>query len=176
MNIKYLENSGIYKEVILDATLNARYSIWIATANVKDLQIEEGREYVSILKIFRDLCRKNIDIRILHSGIPSEAFLEDFKKYSLSKEKNFQMKRCPRVHLKAILIDKSELFVGSPNLTGAGMGAKSENRRNFEIGFITDSSVFIKNLQSLFTRIWDSEMCKKCGRKDICYSPLEGPV
>lgn len=176
MNIRYLEDSEIYKEVILNGLLNAKYSIWIATANVKDLQIEDGRDYISILKIFRDLCRKNIDIRILHSGVPSEAFLEDFKKYNLSKEKNFTMKRCPRVHLKGILTDKSSLFVGSPNLTGAGMGAKSENRRNFEIGFLTDSSVFIKNFQSLFTRIWESEMCKKCGRKNICYSPLEGPV
>lgn len=176
MKFQYLENTEIYKEVILNELPYAHKSLWIATANVKDLHLEERGQYVSILKIFRDLCRKGIAIRILHSDIPSEVFLKDFKKYELARERNFQMKRCPRVHFKAVLVDGGDLFIGSPNLTGAGLGAKGENRRNFEIGILTDSSMFIKKVQTLFSQIWEGNMCKACGRKQICYVPLEQPA
>lgn len=175
MKIRYLENMEIYKEVVQNGILKTRRSLWIATANVKDLQVKESRRYVPIIRIFRNLCRRNVGIRILHSGIPSRAFLEDFKRYELSKEKNFEMRRCIRVHFKAILIDQENLFIGSPNLTGAGIGAKGEHRRNFEIGIATDSSPLIKNVRSLFDQIWNGDMCKDCGRKQVCYVPLEGP-
>lgn len=176
MKLRYLENIEIYREVVLNRMLEAKQSIWIATANVKDLQVKENRHYASILKILRDLCRKEVEIHILHSGIPSRAFLRDFKKYELAKEMPFQMKRCLRVHFKAIIIDGKELFMGSPNLTGAGLGAKGEKRRNFEIGILTDSPELIKNVQSLFTQIWNGHMCPTCDRKQVCYAPLEEPA
>ncbi len=176
MDVQYLENENIYKSVILNGIFGAKESVWIATANVKDLQIEEGRKYISILKLFRDLCGRGVELRILHSGIPSEAYLRDFKKYELRKEENFVMRRCLRVHFKCVLIDGNKLFIGSPNLTGAGLGAKGKNRRNFEIGILTDSDELIKNVRSLFLRIWDGEVCSKCGRRKICYVPLEEPA
>ncbi len=176
MEIQYLENVDIYRTVILNGMFNAEKSIWIATANVKDMQIEEGRLYVSILKQIRDLCKNGVEFRILHSGVPSEAFLKDFKKFELSLEKNFMMKRCLRVHFKSILIDARKLFIGSPNLTGAGLGAKAEKRRNFEIGILTDKSELIERVHSLFSRIWEGEMCTDCGRRKYCYVPLEQPV
>ncbi len=176
MDIKYLENIEIYESVILDGIRNADHSIWIATANVKDLRVEEDKRYVSINKLFRDLCRKNVELRILHSSIPSEAFLKDFKKYRLGEEKRFLMRRCPRVHFKCVLIDGKRLFVGSPNLTGAGLGAKGENRRNFEIGILTENPELIKHIRSLFLKIWEGKMCSDCGRKKFCYVPLEEPI
>lgn len=39
---------------------------------------------------------------------------------------------CPRVHFKCIIVDGVKAYFGSANLTGAGMGAKSEKKRNFE--------------------------------------------
>lgn len=176
MEVKYLENAEIYKSIILNGTLKAERSILIATANVKDLRVEENSRYISIVKSFKNLCRKSVELRILHSGIPSEAFLKDFKKYELQKEENFLMRRCLRVHFKFVLIDGKKLFIGSPNLTGAGIGAKGENRRNFEIGIITDNDKLIKNVRTLFSRIWEGEMCTNCGRRKVCYVPLEGPV
>lgn len=176
MDIRYLENVEIYKSVILDGMFNANKSVWIATANVKDLQIEESHHYISILKPFKNLCRRGVDLRILHSGIPSEAFLNDFRKYELHKEEKFLMRRCLRVHFKSVLIDEKKLFIGSPNLTGAGLGTKAQNRRNFEIGIITDDNELIKRVRSLFSRIWEGEMCTDCGRRKICYVPLEEPA
>ena len=42
------------------------------------------------------------------------------------------------VHFKLIIIDSTIAYVGSANLTGAGMGMKSPKKRNFEAGILTD--------------------------------------
>jgi len=172
---KYLQNTEIYNAVVLEGILKAKSSILIGTANVKDLQVEKGQRYISIVKLFKELCGKGVEVRILHSGIPSGAFLKDFKSYRLSNEKYFVMKRCLRVHFKCVLIDGNKLFIGSPNLTGAGLGAKGKNRRNFEIGIITQDNEMIQKVSTLFAKIWEGKMCEICGRKKYCYVPLEGP-
>ena len=41
------------------------------------------------------------------------------------------------VHFKLIIIDSTIAYVGSANLTGAGMGMKSPKKRNFEAGILT---------------------------------------
>jgi phosphatidylserine/phosphatidylglycerophosphate/cardiolipin synthase-like enzyme len=38
---------------------------------------------------------------------------------------------CPRVHFKLIIIDSTIAYVGSANLTGAGMEMKSPRKRNY---------------------------------------------
>lgn len=174
--MKYLQNRQIYDAVILGSMRSAKRSVRIATANVKDVKVENKGEYASILRIIRDLCRRGVKVEILHSGIPSEPFLKDFKKYKLHEEGNFAMRRCLRVHFKCVLVDENELFFGSANLTGAGMGAKGENRRNFEIGILTDDDSIMNRISTLFSGIWDGKMCGQCGRKKVCYVPLEGPI
>ena len=52
---------------------------------------------------------------------------------------------CPRVHFKCIIVDGVKAYFGSANLTGAGMGAKSEKKRNFENGVLTDKILFFLN-------------------------------
>ena len=50
---------------------------------------------------------------------------------------------CPRVHFKMLIFDFETAYIGSANLTGAGIGMKSSNRRNFEAGILTDSPTLI---------------------------------
>lgn len=38
---------------------------------------------------------------------------------------------CLRVHFKMLIFDFETAYIGSANLTGAGIGMKSSNRRNF---------------------------------------------
>ena len=45
---------------------------------------------------------------------------------------------CPRVHFKMFVFDCKEVYIGSANLTGAGIGMKAEGTRNFEAGILTD--------------------------------------
>jgi phosphatidylserine/phosphatidylglycerophosphate/cardiolipin synthase-like enzyme len=75
---------------------------------------------------------------------------------------------CPRVHLKAVVIDGSFAYSGSANLTGAGMGAKSEHKRNFESGIITDEEIIVGKVMEQFDNIWRGTYCGACKRKKYC--------
>jgi len=51
---------------------------------------------------------------------------------------------------------------------GAGMGAKSANRRNFEAGIITTDKVVINKIMDQFDSVWMGKHCPDCGRKKDC--------
>jgi phosphatidylserine/phosphatidylglycerophosphate/cardiolipin synthase-like enzyme len=70
--------------------------------------------------------------------------------------------------MKIIAIDSEIVYIGSANLTGAGMGMKSAANRNFEAGILTDEPGFIDSAMSHFDQVWEGTFCAKCGRKDYC--------
>ena len=79
---------------------------------------------------------------------------------------------CPRVHFKMIILDCKTAYIGSANLTGAGMGMKSENNRNFEAGILTDDPPIVEQAMDQFDSVWNGSMCKKCRRKQYCADPI----
>ncbi len=72
-----------------------------------------------------------------------------------------------------IAIDGALLYLGSANLTGAGLGAKSASRRNFEAGILTDDDVMLDQMQAEFEAIWTGRHCGGCGLRKHCDSPLD---
>lgn len=80
---------------------------------------------------------------------------------------------CPRVHMKIVVMDSELVYIGSANLTGAGMGMKSAANRNFEAGILTDEPGFIDAAMSHFDSIWEGIHCKQCGRKDFCLDRIK---
>jgi phosphatidylserine/phosphatidylglycerophosphate/cardiolipin synthase-like enzyme len=84
------------------------------------------------------------------------------------------LKICPRVHFKAVLIDSAWLYLGSANLTGAGLGAKHKDNRNFEVGFVTEDFDTIDRITALFESVWSGAECKTCRLHDVCPDPI-GP-
>ena len=86
------------------------------------------------------------------------------------------IRRCPRLHAKAVIIDANRIYLGSANLTGAGLGAKSDGRRNFEMGIWTDSSAMIDAVMEQFNALWEGARCGGCQRRDVCPVPLEEPA
>jgi hypothetical protein len=83
-------------------------------------------------------------------------------------------RQCPRVHLKMIAVDGRLLYLGSANLTGAGLGAKTAGRRNFEMGLLTDDEGMLDAAQERFDRIWRGAECAGCKLRSQCPSPLDG--
>ncbi len=81
----------------------------------------------------------------------------------------------PRLHAKAVVIDCRRMYLGSANLTGAGLGAKADGRRNFELGIWTESPPLIDGVLEQFNALWEGHRCKTCKRKDVCPVPLEEP-
>jgi len=79
---------------------------------------------------------------------------------------------CPRVHFKHIIIDGRFAYTGSANLTGAGLGIKSPDTRNFESGIITTELDIVSSIMSQFDDVWIGKHCKTCKRKDYCGDPI----
>ena len=157
-----------YLTVLQDKVLNAQKYVWFATSDLKDLYVEKARGIVPFLEILSDLINRKVSIRIIHAKEPGKKFRTDFDKYS-ELIYGMEMFLCPRSHLKTVIVDGKFAYIGSANLTGAGMGAKNENTRNFEAGFITENDKFIKQIIQKFDLIWMGAYCNKCKRKKYCF-------
>lgn len=68
-----------------------------------------------------------------------------------------------------MIVDGRLAYSGSANLTGAGLGAKSDDRRNFEAGFVTDEPVLVRKIMDQFDGLWMGIHCRTCRRKGFCH-------
>jgi phosphatidylserine/phosphatidylglycerophosphate/cardiolipin synthase-like enzyme len=78
----------------------------------------------------------------------------------------------PRFTIKITVFDLKTAYVGSANLTGAGLGMKGENTRNFEAGILSSNKDFVKNAAEQFDSVWMGAHCKVCKRKEFCEDPI----
>jgi phosphatidylserine/phosphatidylglycerophosphate/cardiolipin synthase-like enzyme len=72
-----------------------------------------------------------------------------------------------------IAADGESLYLGSANFTGAGLGEKSDGRRNFELGVVTNDDVLLDTAQARFDRIWSGAECAGCKLRRECPKPLD---
>ena len=94
------------------------------------------------------------------------------------------------------VFDCKEVYVGSANLTGAGIGMKAETTRNFEAGIMTDDPEIVEQAMNgrsserhpslledarvvtdedkvnQFDEVWIGKHCKSCKRRDFCPDPI----
>jgi len=175
-------------ELILDADhftrivkygiARAKVSIDVMTADFKAMLVPglgrggKSRSAESIVSVFRRLADRGVEIRLLHAGTPSSAALLELKR---KLPANLTIRRCPRLHAKTVIIDARTMYLGSANLTGAGLGAKADAKRNFEMGIFTTEPRMIEAVSDQFNMLWEGRRCPKCRRKDICPVPLEEP-
>ncbi len=186
---KLLVDGDHYEDLVTRAVATATVSVWITTANLKTMLVEapigsraraRGR-YVSFFESLGDLARRGVDVCILHASAPSGPLARELarlggKRSAGQSVGTVKMRRCPRVHLKMIAVDGRLLYLGSANLTGAGLGAKGEGRRNFEMGIVTDSEAMLDAAQERFDRIWRGRECASCKLRSQCDAPLDASV
>jgi phosphatidylserine/phosphatidylglycerophosphate/cardiolipin synthase-like enzyme len=169
-----LFNRDLYRTVVLDKLARARESVWIATANVKDMHVESSGRFRSIVDVFDELHRRGVELRVLHAELPSRPFRRSFERKGELVRSGLELKICPRVHFKAVVVDAAWLYLGSANLTGAGLGAKAEGRRNFEVGLCTEDFDAIDRVSALFQAVWSGAECASCKLRATCPDPI-GP-
>jgi phosphatidylserine/phosphatidylglycerophosphate/cardiolipin synthase-like enzyme len=173
--VQLVFDAAHYDRVVRGGILSAEVSIDISTADFKAMLVPVqggSRRAPSIVEYLRKLADRGVEIRLLHASTPSTAALRELKR---ALPKGLTIRRCPRLHAKAVVIDCRQMYLGSANLTGAGLGAKGENRRNFEWGIWTESPAMIDEVLEQFNALWEGHRCKSCRRKDVCPVPLEEP-
>jgi phosphatidylserine/phosphatidylglycerophosphate/cardiolipin synthase-like enzyme len=166
MAITYITNEEHYKRVLLQA-LEAKRTLWIGTADLKDLYVKVGNRAVPFLQVLAQRIDAGIEVRLIHAKEPGPRFREDFDRYPALAERLERM-LCPRAHFKLIIIDCETAYIGSANLTGAGLGMKSPQRRNFEAGILTDHPALVEPAMQQFDDLWIGTHCATCGRTEYC--------
>ena len=116
------------------------------------------------------LSNNNFQFSILSFPMPT-TFIPDSDHYS-NLARQLERVMCLRVHFKIIIIDQMVCYVGSANLTGAGMGMKADTRRNFEAGILTDEPQILAAAIEEFDKVWRGSECQKCKRKGFCSAPI----
>ena len=168
--LSYISNSDHYNEV-LSRVMHVKQSLWIGTADIKDLYVEDGKQAVPFLGVLAKLIKKGVAVRLIHAKEPGPVFREEFDKYPALYE-GLERVLCPRVHFKMMVFDGKEAYVGSANLTGAGIGMKAEGTRNFEAGILTDDPDIVEQAMNQFDEVWMGKHCKTCKRRDFCPDPI----
>lgn len=168
--LAYISNSAHYKDV-LSRVFHVKHSLWIGTADIKDLYVVDGIQKKPFLAILSGLVQRGVEIRLIHAKEPGPNFREDFDKYPVLFNR-LERVLCPRVHFKIIILDCKETYIGSANLTGAGIGMKAETTRNFEAGILTDEPVLVERAMNQFDEVWIGRPCKRCKRREYCIDPI----
>lgn len=181
--MELIAGRGHYERVIA-AVAKAHTSVWIATANAKELLVDPAhvgsvrprrgirrRDYISILSVLDELAERGVELRMLHAELPSGPFREELQRHPALLSQ-LALRRCPRIHMKCVIIDGALIYLGSANWTGAGLGAKGSGKRNFELGFMTDDSQLLDQVQGIYDHLWNGGECDACKLREDCPGPL----
>lgn len=164
---RFIVDREMYEQVLQEMVLDAKRYVWIGTADIKDLHVKKGTRMVPFLEILSDLIGAGVSVRLMHAKEPGPAFRKDFDRYPNLID-GMERMLCPRVHFKHVIVDGRMAYSGSANLTGAGMGAKSPNRRNFESGIMTTDPKIVNAIMGQYDAVWMGEFCGSCGRRKYC--------
>ena len=176
----FLSNRDIYESAVCGIVPQVRERLWIATADIKDMYVPPslatearrcGRDMVPFLEVLDGMVKRGIEVRLIHAKDPGPNWRDDFDRYP-TLWTAMERVLCPRVHFKCIIVDGVKAYFGSANLTGAGMGAKSERKRNFENGVLTDDPALVNPLVEQFDSVWRGDFCRDCGRREHCTDPV----
>ena len=171
---EFLCNEALFERVIVTEVPATQRLLWIATADLKDLHVPgTGRDYEPFLAVLARLVDRGVEVRLMHAKEPGPRFRQDFDRFpELIDSAIFERLLCPRLHTKAMIFDGARAYLGSANLTGAGLGGKHPDRRNIEAGIFTDEAGIVEPLIHSLDQLYLGEHCINCQRRDVCPDPI----
>ncbi|WP_444367409.1 hypothetical protein [Prevotella sp.] len=75
--IKFISDKEHYEDVLILAS-KAKHSLWIGTADIKELYVIQGKTGKSFLGVLSDLIVRGVEIRMLHAKESGQNFRDDF--------------------------------------------------------------------------------------------------
>lgn len=171
--MKMLFDRDIYEGFTQAYLVNASRFVWVATANMKGTGILYKGKFMTFVDLMASQVNRGVSFRMIHAELPSAPFRRRYEQLDGSGllSAGVEFLHCIRMHAKIFIVDGHAALVGSPNLTGAGIGAKSEKNRNFEIGFLLEGKPETETFMDYFDYIWMGGPCPSCGRRDLCPAP-----
>ena len=167
---RYVQDEAHYAEVLLRAR-EVKQTLWIGTADLKDVFVMRGKRARPFLGELADLIERGVSVRLTHAKEPGPNFRKDFDRYPILAT-GLERVLCPRVHFKLLIFDLKTAYIGSANLTGAGIGMKSDGKRNFEAGIWTDDPQLVAAAVAQFDSVWMGAHCDACRRKAFCHDSI----
>ena len=163
-----------YEEVI-ERICAAKSSIRIMTGDFKRFKLKptskQGKNYndgTLFIKHLMEKAGKGIAVQIICSR-PSKSFKEEYDAlYEKIRPKNFRIYFCERNHSKVVIVDNKVAYVGSANVTPAGLAQGVMSPGNFEAGILTENHQFISQLNTLFSKIMNGDYCYNCHLANKC--------
>lgn len=70
---QYIANDDHYDKVI-DRIKDCKKTLWIGTADIKDLYVKDGRGTKPLLEVLSDLAKRGVEIRLIHAKEPGPTF------------------------------------------------------------------------------------------------------
>ena len=129
-----LDGIDHYERLIATELPSARVSVWIGTANLKELRIPAPRgtrarargQSMSVLEHLQALGDAGVELRVLHGKEPSRPFAAELARLPRLR-KELALRQCPRVHFKVIVIDGETVITGSLNFSNNADENNDEN-------------------------------------------------
>jgi phosphatidylserine/phosphatidylglycerophosphate/cardiolipin synthase-like enzyme len=171
--MKTLFDREIY-ECFTEAHLTtAKHFVWIATANIKGTGLRYRGRFVSFVDLMASLVNQGVAFRLIHAELPSRPFRERYEQIDSKGQLSagVEFLHCIRMHAKIFVVDGRIALVGSPNLTGAGIGAKGKAKRNFEIAFLLEGEHEVEPFMEYFDYVWMGGPCPDCALRSLCPAP-----
>lgn len=136
--------------------------------------MKDGSSIVPFLGVIAKMIKRGVEVRLIHAKEPCPSFRKDFDRYPVLAQ-CLERVLCQRVHFKMIIMDFETAYIGSANLTGAGIGIgmKGSTRRNFETGILTNEPSLVESASEQFDTVWRGAHCAKCGRKQYCKDQIK---
>ena len=170
----HLITENFFQEVI-KRVCAAKSSIKIMTGDFNLFRLEptkkQGKKYgdgTPFLDFLMEKANEGIFVQIIRSE--TSRYFQDGIERAYSKVHNdcFSVWLCIRNHAKVVIVDDKIAYIGSANMTRAGLGQPYASPGNFEIGILTEDAEMIALLNEQFADIKRYKFCDDCHRKKDC--------